>query len=260
MRTWPRSRPPSTSPVADEDDRDVEDRAAAGRAGPPDRRGAGWPTTAAARTTTGTRPPVRCRPMSAWPPRPASTVPSWPPRRPRRRTGRTARPSPRRNPVPPGRPARPARPEAAELAALDNGTPVSAMNPGAYTAAWVRYYAGWCDKLDDEVLSSGEGGREYVRLEPYGVIAAIPPVERLDDGHGPEVRPCPGGGQHGGGQTARDRTLRHDAVRRAGARGRAASRRAQRGDRRARGRRRPGQSPAAWTRSASRAASSRPGR
>jgi aldehyde dehydrogenase (NAD+) len=64
--------------------------------------------------------------------------------------------------------------EAATLAALDNGTPVSVMNPGAYTAAWVRYYAGWCDKLDDEVHPGGRG-REYVRLEPYGVIAAIPP-------------------------------------------------------------------------------------
>lgn len=30
-------------------------------------------------------------------------------------------------------------PEAAELAALDNGTPVSVMNPGFYTAAWIRY-------------------------------------------------------------------------------------------------------------------------
>ncbi len=63
--------------------------------------------------------------------------------------------------------------EAAELAALDNGTPVSAMNPGMHAAAWVRYYAGWCDKLD-----AGEFGGERgtaVRLEPYGVVAAIPP-------------------------------------------------------------------------------------
>ena len=81
-------------------------------------------------------------------------------------------------------------PEAAELAALDNGTPVSAMNPGAYTAAWVRYYAGWCDKLDDEVLSSGEGGREYVRLEPYGVIAAIPPWNGSMMGMGQKCGPA----------------------------------------------------------------------
>jgi aldehyde dehydrogenase (NAD+) len=80
-------------------------------------------------------------------------------------------------------------PEAAELAALDNGTPVSAMNPGAYTAAWVRYYAGWCDKLDDEVLPSG-GGREYVRLEPYGVIAAIPPWNGSMMGMGQKCGPA----------------------------------------------------------------------
>ena len=79
--------------------------------------------------------------------------------------------------------------EAAELAALDNGTPVSAMNPGAYTAAWVRYYAGWCDKLDDEVLSSGRG-REYVRLEPYGVIAAIPPWNGSMMGMGQKCGPA----------------------------------------------------------------------
>jgi aldehyde dehydrogenase (NAD+) len=50
-------------------------------------------------------------------------------------------------------------PEAAELAALDNGTPVSVMNPGFYAAAWVRYYAGWCDKLDGEVLSGERASR-----------------------------------------------------------------------------------------------------
>ena len=83
-------------------------------------------------------------------------------------------------------------PEAAELAALDNGTPISAMNPGAYTAAWVRYYAGWCDKLGDEVLEvlpSGEG-REYVRLEPYGVIAAIPPWNGSMMGMGQKCGPA----------------------------------------------------------------------
>jgi aldehyde dehydrogenase (NAD+) len=79
--------------------------------------------------------------------------------------------------------------EAAELAALDNGTPVNAMHPGVYTAAWVRYYAGWCDKLDDEVLSSGRG-REYVRLEPYGVIAAIPPWNGSMMGMGQKCGPA----------------------------------------------------------------------
>jgi aldehyde dehydrogenase (NAD+) len=80
-------------------------------------------------------------------------------------------------------------PEAAELAALDNGTPVSVMNPGAYTAAWVRYYAGWCDKLDGEFLS-GERGLCFVRLEPYGVVAVIPPWNGSMMGMGQKCGPA----------------------------------------------------------------------
>ena len=77
--------------------------------------------------------------------------------------------------------------EAAELASLDNGTPVSIMNPGAYAASWVRYYAGWCDKLDGEQLA---GGRGYVRREPYGVIAAIPPWNGSMMGMGQKCGPA----------------------------------------------------------------------
>ena len=81
------------------------------------------------------------------------------------------------------------RPEAAELAALDNGTPVSVMNPGAYAAAWVRYYAGWCDKLDGEVRS-GDPGLSSVRVEPYGVIAVIPPWNGSMMGMGQKCGPA----------------------------------------------------------------------
>ncbi len=80
-------------------------------------------------------------------------------------------------------------PEAAELAALDNGTPVGVMHPGSYAAAWVRYYAGWCDKLDGEVLS-GEPGLSYVRLEPYGVVAVIPPWNGSMMGMGQKCGPA----------------------------------------------------------------------
>ncbi len=79
--------------------------------------------------------------------------------------------------------------EAAELAALDNGTPVGVMNPGSYTAAWIRYYAGWCDKLDGEVLSA-DPGLSYVRLEPYGVIAVIPPWNGSMMGMGQKCGPA----------------------------------------------------------------------
>jgi aldehyde dehydrogenase (NAD+) len=80
-------------------------------------------------------------------------------------------------------------PEAAELAALDNGTPVSVMNPGHFAAGWVRYYAGWCDKLDGEVLS-GEPGLTYVRHEPYGVVGLIPPWNGSMMGMGQKSSPA----------------------------------------------------------------------
>jgi aldehyde dehydrogenase (NAD+) len=80
-------------------------------------------------------------------------------------------------------------PEAAELGALDNGTPVSVMNPGFYAAAWIRYYAGWCDKLDGEMMSA-EPGLAYVRLEPYGVVGVIPPWNGSMMGMGQKCGPA----------------------------------------------------------------------
>ncbi len=79
--------------------------------------------------------------------------------------------------------------EAAELAALDNGTPVSVMQPGRYTAAWVRYYAGWCDKLGGETLGGGRTATS-VRLEPYGVVAVIPPWNGSMMGMGQKAAPA----------------------------------------------------------------------
>jgi aldehyde dehydrogenase (NAD+) len=80
--------------------------------------------------------------------------------------------------------------EAAIIAALDNGTPVNVMRPGNYAARWVRYYAGWCDKLDGELLTDGGPGLSYVRPEPYGVIAAIPPWNGSMMGMGQKVAPA----------------------------------------------------------------------
>lgn len=81
------------------------------------------------------------------------------------------------------------RGEAAELAALDNGTPISVMDPGRYTASWVQYYAGWADKLAGDV--HGDGRREVtVRLEPYGVIAVMPPWNGSMMGMGQKCGPA----------------------------------------------------------------------
>ena len=65
--------------------------------------------------------------------------------------------------------------EACAINALDNGTPVSAMRSGAYTAAWTRYYAGWVDKLDGEVVPVAGDVLDVVLPEPYGVVGAIVP-------------------------------------------------------------------------------------
>ncbi len=81
------------------------------------------------------------------------------------------------------------RGEAAELAALDNGTPISVINPGRYTASWVRYYAGWADKLSGEVFHDGHR-RVAVRLEPYGVIAVMPPWNGSMMGMGQKCGPA----------------------------------------------------------------------
>ena len=110
------------------------------------------------------------------------------------------------------------RPEAAELAALDNGTPVGVMNSGTYAAEWIRYYAGWCDKLEQR----GPTDQARSRLHPSGTLwsrCGHSPVERFHDGHGPEVRPGARCWQYGGGQAPRTRTVRHVALRRTGARG-----------------------------------------
>jgi aldehyde dehydrogenase (NAD+) len=68
------------------------------------------------------------------------------------------------------------RAEAAAISALDNGTPAAALDAGSYASSWVRYYAGWVDKLDGLVVPShGGAGLDYVLPEPYGVIGAIVP-------------------------------------------------------------------------------------
>ena len=80
-------------------------------------------------------------------------------------------------------------PEAANLGALDNGTPIGVMNCGTYAASWVRYYAEWCNKLGDEELHTRRG-RSYIRREPYGVVAAIPPWNGSMMGMGQKCGPA----------------------------------------------------------------------
>jgi len=81
------------------------------------------------------------------------------------------------------------RAEAAELAALDNGTPVSVLRPGRYTAAWVRYYADMAAELADEPLPVDRGAAT-LRREPFGVVGVIPPWNGSMVGMGQKCGPA----------------------------------------------------------------------
>jgi aldehyde dehydrogenase (NAD+) len=83
------------------------------------------------------------------------------------------------------------REQSGAVNALDNGTPISAINPGSFTASWVRYYAGWIDKLEGQVVPSHGGpGLDYIVPEPYGVIGAIVPWNGPMMGMGQKVSPA----------------------------------------------------------------------
>jgi len=65
--------------------------------------------------------------------------------------------------------------EFGRLATLENGTAQKIAFRGAMQAeAWTRYYAGWADKLEGQLLSTTPGERlDYTLPEPYGVIGII---------------------------------------------------------------------------------------
>ncbi|MBV9996141.1 MAG: aldehyde dehydrogenase [Caulobacteraceae bacterium] len=69
-----------------------------------------------------------------------------------------------------------AQPEIAVLAALESGVPVAGGGGMVLAQAWIRYYAGWADKLEGQVVSSYPmPGFDYILPEPYGVIGVIIP-------------------------------------------------------------------------------------
>jgi aldehyde dehydrogenase (NAD+) len=68
------------------------------------------------------------------------------------------------------------RAEFAALQALDGGTPTHfGQRIIDNSVNWTRYYAGWCDKLSGELISTLDtrGYFSYTTPEPYGVIGAI---------------------------------------------------------------------------------------
>jgi aldehyde dehydrogenase (NAD+) len=64
----------------------------------------------------------------------------------------------------------------AEMAALDGGTTLMVGERGVDTAVgWTRYYAGWCDKLTGELMSTFDtrGEFSYSMPEPIGIVGII---------------------------------------------------------------------------------------
>ncbi len=61
------------------------------------------------------------------------------------------------------------------MAALECGTPISS-NGSALALSWIRYYAGWADKVEGTLSEPfGIKGLAYSRHEPIGVIGVIIP-------------------------------------------------------------------------------------
>lgn len=68
------------------------------------------------------------------------------------------------------------RTEFGKMAALDGGTTLSVGERGVDTAvSWVRYYAGWCDKLTGDLMSTFDtrGEFSYTVPEPIGIVGII---------------------------------------------------------------------------------------
>jgi aldehyde dehydrogenase (NAD+) len=62
------------------------------------------------------------------------------------------------------------------VSALENGNPVAGLGPGAYTALWTRYFAGWCDKVEGTVVPTYPvQGLDYILSEPWGVAGVMVP-------------------------------------------------------------------------------------
>jgi acyl-CoA reductase-like NAD-dependent aldehyde dehydrogenase len=83
--------------------------------------------------------------------------------------------------------------ELATIGTAENGTPAS-MAPlvnGVLPVEFLRYYAGWVDKLEGAVIPSFPvHSLDYTRLEPYGVIAVIIPWNGPATSIGQKVAPA----------------------------------------------------------------------
>lgn len=77
-----------------------------------------------------------------------------------------------------------------QLWAVEAGMPVAILEAGKYTARWVRYYAGWVDKIEGRVVPVSGRGLDYTLREPYGVVGVIPPWNGSMMGMGQKAAPA----------------------------------------------------------------------
>ncbi|NWG52594.1 MAG: aldehyde dehydrogenase [Hydrogenophilaceae bacterium] len=63
-----------------------------------------------------------------------------------------------------------------QIAAIENGIPYSNFKYGhaERVRGWMRYYAGWADKIEGQVVGTNPSGHfEYTIAEPYGVVGHV---------------------------------------------------------------------------------------
>jgi aldehyde dehydrogenase (NAD+) len=62
------------------------------------------------------------------------------------------------------------------MRSLETGAPFKRKRGASLAGEWVRYYAGWADKIEGAVVPTSAGpALDYTRLEPYGVVAVLTP-------------------------------------------------------------------------------------
>jgi len=67
-------------------------------------------------------------------------------------------------------------PELGVVRSLETGAPYKRRRGASLAAEYVRYFAGWVDKLEGATIPTSAGpALDYTRLEPYGVVAVLTP-------------------------------------------------------------------------------------
>jgi acyl-CoA reductase-like NAD-dependent aldehyde dehydrogenase len=62
------------------------------------------------------------------------------------------------------------------LRSLETGAPFKRKRGASLAGEWIRYYAGWADKIEGATIPTSAGpALDYTLLEPYGVVAVLTP-------------------------------------------------------------------------------------